>query len=156
MLRDIVIGDSLTFTVPGRAQPAGSKRAFPFRKKDGRLGVAVSDANQNARGWKERVALVAAERYVARFGPRAPFDGAVSLDVEVRLARPKGHFGKRGLKVGARKFPTTKPDTTKLVRAIEDACTGILWVDDAQIVEQSARKVYAERDEVEIRVAEIA
>ena len=46
----------IQFTVPGIAQTAGSKRAFPFRRKDGRLGVAVSDDNRRSKDWKAAVA----------------------------------------------------------------------------------------------------
>jgi Holliday junction resolvase RusA-like endonuclease len=36
------------------------------------------------------------------------------------------------------------PDLTKLMRSTEDALTGILWVDDARITDQHARKRYCE------------
>lgn len=42
-----------------------------------------------------------------------------------------------------RLWPTVKPDLDKLVRAILDAGTGVLWIDDAQVRFIEARKVYA-------------
>jgi Holliday junction resolvase RusA-like endonuclease len=37
----------------------------------------------------------------------------------------------------------------KLARAVEDALTGVLWRDDAQIAIEQLSKHYAERDEPE-------
>ena len=143
----------LIFAVPGRAQPAGSKRAFPFKKKDGRLGVAVSDANPNARGWKERVALVASECMKGQ----APWTGPLTLEISVHFLRPKSHLKKSGeVRDAAPRFPDSRPDITKLVRAIEDALNGIVWVDDAQIVMQTATKTYAPVESVAIIVEKVA
>ena len=47
------------------------------------------------------------------------------------------------LKPSAPKHPIVKPDTTKLMRALEDALTGICWRDDTQVVIQTAHKAYA-------------
>ena len=57
--------------------------------------------------------------------------------------RPKGHTRKDGtLRKSAPLWPAVRPDTTKLVRAVEDALTGIVWADDALIVDQQACKTY--------------
>jgi Holliday junction resolvase RusA-like endonuclease len=41
--------------------------------------------------------------------------------------------------------PVTRPDALKLARAAEDALTGILWHDDAQIVEEHLDKVFGDQ-----------
>jgi crossover junction endodeoxyribonuclease RusA len=43
-----------------------------------------------------------------------------------------------------------KPDLDKVIRATCDALTGILYADDAQIVDTSARKHYGSPERVEI------
>jgi Holliday junction resolvase RusA-like endonuclease len=58
--------------------------------------------------------------------------------------RPAGHYGKRGLRPGAPTRPTTRPDVLKLARAVEDACTGIVWRDDSQIVDEVLSKWFAD------------
>lgn len=139
---------SITFTVLGKPEPAGSKRAFvhPVTKRS-----MVVDANRKAAPWKQQVAGAALNRATS------VLHGPVSLDVTFVLARPKGHYGtgrnSSEVKPSAPPFPATRPDTTKLLRGVEDAITGIVWKDDAQVVEQSARKVYGtpERCEVTIR-----
>lgn len=139
----------LSFIVPGKAEPGGSKRALPIRGKPGARPIVV-DANPKVHAWRDRVASYAAK---ARVG-MAVLDGPLRLEVTIRRLRPKGHYGKKGLNKKGREtpYPTTKPDTTKLLRAIEDALNGIVWRDDAQVVEQVARKVWGDQQEAEIRI----
>jgi Holliday junction resolvase RusA-like endonuclease len=47
---------------------------------------------------------------------------------------------------------SVKPDLSKLVRATEDSFTGLLYADDAQIVETIARKHYGTPERVEVYV----
>lgn len=132
------------FTIYGKSQPAGSKRAFPYKKKDGSgLGVRVSDANPNARSWKQDVASAA----VVAMKGSDPFQGPLELTVDFHRLRPKGHLGTRGVLPSAPSHPITKPDTTKLLRGLEDALSGIAWKDDAQVVIQTARKLYTQGPE---------
>lgn len=137
----------ISFTVPGRAQPGGSKRAFV------RGGHAViSDANPNVHAWRERVALAAAQ--AARAAKL--LDCPLELDVAVEFQRPAGHRNSRGeLNKKGREtpYPASKPDTTKLVRAIEDALNGVVWTDDSRVVKQTASKSWGERDQVRISIA---
>ena len=77
----------------------------------------------------------------AHHGPLPMFEGAVMLDVTFVRERPKS--------LPKRTTPahTKYPDLSKLVRAIEDALTGIVWHDDSQVVETHSRKRYAEPGE---------
>ena len=40
--------------------------------------------------------------------------------------------------------PTVKPDIDKLVRAINDALTGILFIDDCQVISMAMSKEYCD------------
>jgi crossover junction endodeoxyribonuclease RusA len=126
----------LTFTVYGIAQPAGSKTVG--RTKAG--GTFVRDSAKRGQPWRRQIAQVAGEAV----NGAGLLDGPLELSVIFTVPRPKGHYGVRGLKPSAPAHPTKRPDVTKLLRAIEDACTGIVWRDDAQIVHQHARKRYGE------------
>ncbi len=144
----------IQFTVIGVPQPAGSKRAFPFHKKNGKLGVAVSDSNPKARDWKGAVASEAR----LHVGDGLPLlEGPLSVAMDFFLPRPKGHFKKNGELTGsAPPHPVTRPDTQKLARGTTDALTGILWRDDSQIVVEHLTKYYGEPARVEITITEIA
>jgi len=129
----------VSFFVPGTPRPGGSKTAFPT--KSGK--IALVDASGKAgRSWRSDVKVFAKQAYS---GP--PMDGPVCLRLAFRMPRPKSHYrtGKRAgeLRDGAPFWHTSKPDLTKLVRSVEDALTGILWRDDAQIGEQIVDKQYA-------------
>ena len=70
-----------------------------------------------------------------------PLEGPLSLTVRFYMPRPKAHLTARcGLKSSAPQWPATRPDTTKLLRAVEDALNGICWFDDSQICVQRAYK----------------
>lgn len=145
----------IAFSVAGRPATAGSKRAFPFKGKDGRLHVAVSDSSgEKGKSW--RALLVDAARAVYG-GP--PLDGPLVLDVRFRFERPKAHFRtvKKSpdpiVRPNAPDFPAVKPDATKLLRALEDALTGVIWTDDARIVVQRVRKVYSLSPGVDVTVS---
>lgn len=56
----------INFAVYGQQRPAGSKRAFPFKKADGRLGVRVTHDNTNTKNW---MAAVAEAAHAAYSGP---------------------------------------------------------------------------------------
>ena len=154
----------ISFFVPGVPKPGGSKRAF-FRP--GMKHPVITDASgQPGRDWRAVVKDCAmqaiarppsTENEILGFDPPTwPLEGALKLAVTFQMVRPKGHFrsGKHDskLKPSAPDFPTGRPDATKLTRSLEDALTGILWRDDAQIVEQVIRKRYADQPGARVTV----
>ena len=126
--------------IAGPAATAGSKRAF-HSKKTGKTWI--TDDCTRGKEWRATVRAAAEQQRITR----ELYSEPLLLYVEFWLRRPKSHYrtGKFAdqLKPSAPEWPTKKPDTTKLLRAIEDALTGVLWVDDAQIVTQYVEKSYA-------------
>jgi Holliday junction resolvase RusA-like endonuclease len=85
------------------------------------------------------------------------FRGAVSLDVFFYLPRPK--YLLTPSKAHAFIHHTVKPDSSKLVRCVEDALIGVLWLDDSQITDIQAHKRYcyaAEDPRTVVTVRELA
>lgn len=142
-------GVVITFTVYGRPQPAGSKRGFPIKRANGSIGVAISDDNPKSRDWKNAVASAAREVYHGDL-----LRGPLLLKLTFHRPRPGGHFGATGLNKKGREteHPVSKPDLLKLARGVEDALTGIVWADDAQIVEEVLSKQWGEPSRVEIEI----
>lgn len=136
--------------VHGIPKPAGSKRAFPL--KTGR--IVITDACKTSKDWK---ATVAATVMATWRGPPLVAE-PVQLDVTFYMPRPKSHYrtGRHAgeLRPNAPLFHITRPDSTKLLRCIEDALTGILWRDDSQIAIQTVRKMYGERPGAELHMRE--
>jgi Holliday junction resolvase RusA-like endonuclease len=157
----------LAFTVLGKAQPAGSKRAFAIKRGGVPTGqVAVVDANKNAKPWQQEVSSAAldAKRAGAQWGEAVYtlLGGPLSVSMTFYCQRPKAHYGTGRnadtLKPSAPPFPTGKPDALKLARGTEDALTGTIWRDDAQVVDLTVAKRYGvpERCEVVVRPALVA
>jgi Holliday junction resolvase RusA-like endonuclease len=150
----------LRLEVAGKAEPAGSKRAFvpqkngqPFRSKtNGRIVVSVVDDNPNGRDWKNRVADAARQQWGARLLLTEP----LWFRATFYLLRPKGHHGTGRnaavVKESSPQFPDGRPDVLKLTRAIEDALSGVVWKDDSQIVSERIDKRYGDKPHVEIEI----
>jgi Holliday junction resolvase RusA-like endonuclease len=139
----------LCFEIIGHAEPAGSKRHIG--------GGRVVDANPLATGWKNEVGLAARAAMMRANGDEPELlDGALGLALEFYRMRPAGHFGNGRnadkLKPSAPAYPTTRPDTTKLTRGVEDAMTGVVWRDDSQVVEQFVTKRFGEPERVKVTV----
>lgn len=144
---------SLDFFVAGFAAPGGSKKVVFMRDARGRIKyvngwpchVIVDDGKYN-RSWKNEVAKHARAYHLGE-----PFHGPLRLIIEFVMPRPKLHHvgNKRDnpLRDDRPRWHLKKPDTTKLIRAAEDAMTGIVYFDDSQIVQQFAGKRYAELGE---------
>jgi Holliday junction resolvase RusA-like endonuclease len=142
------------FEIEGQARPAGSKRGFAVKKAGKFTGktVVVDTSGAAGRDWR---ALIQ-DRAHAAFGDYK-ITGAVALYVEFQIQRPKGHYGS-GKNAGIvlpkfrHKAHTSKPDATKLLRALEDALTGIAWDDDSQVTLQVVKKYYGDTHKTMVRV----
>lgn len=117
----------VSFSVVGVAQPKGSTRAFIPK---GWNRPIITSTNPKVKGWQQLVAEQA--QAVARDGL---FIGPVVLSVVFQLPRPQS-LPKRVL------HHTKKPDLDKLVRSTKDALKGVLYADDAQVVQLHAQKSY--------------
>lgn len=119
------------FTVFGRPRPQGSKRHVGN-------GIMV-ESSVGLKPWRQQVSGTALALGVAMIGPHIP----VRLTLDCYF-KPPANLKRQGM--------TTRPDSSKLLRAIEDALTGILFHDDAQIVETHIRKHYGLPERCEIAV----
>lgn len=141
----------LDFWVPGRPQTAGSKTAIPGKGRGGRPLIVDSGDRGAKRAWRADLRAAAEEDIfgLADGGHEWPSLAPLVVVFTFVRARPKSHFGtgknERLLKLTAPMWPTSRPDALKLARAAEDALTGIVWADDAQIVDERLEKVWSDR-----------
>ena len=124
--------------VAGTPVPQGSKRVVPV----GRRHVAIDANDKVLKPWRAAVASEAREA----MGEHEPMLGPVRVECSFYFTRPLAHYrtGKRAgeLREGAPVHRTAAPDLDKLVRALLDGLTGIVFRDDAQVVDLIARKCY--------------
>jgi Holliday junction resolvase RusA-like endonuclease len=77
-----------------------------------------------------------------------PLTGPIMVECEIAVARPAGHYGKRGLRPRFEDtWPDRRPDLDKLSRAVLDALTMIVYRDDGQVVMLDATKRYCREGE---------
>jgi crossover junction endodeoxyribonuclease RusA len=124
-----MIYDLDTF-IPGKPAPQGSKR---------HVGHGILTESSKAVGpWRTLVAWHVAQQWRA-----APLDGPIAVRLEFVMPRPSSTPKKKVTPPAIK-----RPDVDKLQRAIFDAVTGVLWRDDAQVVDVCATKRLAELDEL--------
>lgn len=82
-----------------------------------------------------------------------PMEGQLKITADFYLAIPKS-MPKWIIPMAAYGVarPTKKPDTSNLLKAVEDGMNGIVYADDSQIVEAVANKFYSDNPRVEIEV----
>jgi crossover junction endodeoxyribonuclease RusA len=137
------------FEVHGVPRPQGSKR-FVGHAKSGRA-ILIESSDRGVRDW--RVSVIDAARQA--LAGRERLTGAVVLEVTFYFARPKSHYGKRGLLPSAPPRHTQKPDASKILRSLEDAITDAgVWRDDSQVDDDHARKEWAEWSGARVRITE--
>lgn len=125
----------IQFTAYGIPAPKGSTRAF--MPKGARFPIVTED-NKHTRPWAAIVkdaAIKATE--LCGIGGKIAYSeyDPVRLNIVFYMPRPKS-LPKRIL------FHTKKPDLDKLVRAVKDALTGVIWEDDSQVTDIAAAKLY--------------
>jgi crossover junction endodeoxyribonuclease RusA len=136
------------FTAFVHPEQQGSTKGFILKGKWGAKDRAIlTSTNKNLkpyRGQVTREAVVALE--AAGFPqPMAEKHVPVSMAVDFYFAKPPTVPKKR-------KEMVVTPDLSKLIRSTEDALIGLLYFDDAQIVETVARKHYGTPERVEVLV----
>ncbi len=88
--------------------------------------------------------------------PRALLEGPVILTPRIYRQIPKSFSITPRSKAHAGELrPTTKPDVSNVLKSIEDALNGVVWVDDRQIVGLVVSKAYDDNPRVEVEIREI-
>lgn len=115
------------------------------------LGRAYTDADQRRNNENT------AGKVLVLWGDRLPIEGPISLGLVFVLGRPKGHYGKRGIRESAPRHHVSRPDLDNLIKHVKDASKGILWRDDAQVCGyHQAVKVYGETPRTILKIRPLA
>jgi Holliday junction resolvase RusA-like endonuclease len=137
----------IEFTAFVTPQPQGSMKAFVPKSGKWAGRAVLTSTNKNLKSFRQEVAQSAlAQRhligfYDVMFGKHVP----VSMTMKFYFNRPES--------AKKRTQHVVRPDLSKLIRATEDALTGIVYNDDSQIVEIKADKFYGLPERVEVIVS---
>jgi Holliday junction resolvase RusA-like endonuclease len=141
----------ITITLPGPPIGKGRPRFRVARSKAGQQFVtaytpAKTRAYERSLAWAGKAAM----------GGRKPLVGALRAAVEARMGVPSSWSAKkRDAALAGLIRPTGRPDYDNVAKTL-DALIGIVFVDDAQIVEAGVTKVYAEQPCLIVRIEEVA
>ena len=81
--------------------------------------------------------------WAAKAAGCTPIAGACQLHVAITIEPPASWSRvKRADAHCGRIFPTSKPDLDNCVKLIADALSGIAWLDDSQLIQVIATKIY--------------
>ena len=138
--------------IEGLPVPKGNHKAFIVPSKlTGRPTIRITDkAGDDLRNWQERIAIAVKQQWEEVY--EQPY--AVRLHATFYLPRPKCHFTKTGKPSSKwRRYPTSKPDRDKLLRAVQDALIGVLYADDSQVFDGNTTKLYADNVPVGVEIS---
>lgn len=128
----------ISFIVRGIAVPQGSSRAFVINGR-----AVINSKTSKLTAWRDAIATEA--RKVA---PPTLLETPLEVACNFNIMRPKS----------AKKFVvlvSKRPDIDKLLRAVLDACTGVVWRDDSQVAKITALKMYSDEPGVFIAIREL-
>ena len=125
---------TVAFFVPGEPVAKGRARAFV------RHGHVAHYTPEKTARFENLVKLAAQQAMNGE-----PISGPVALYCTFVLPVPASYSNtRRAACLNGSEWPTKKPDTDNLVKAIKDGCNGVVWKDDCQVVQLFATKVYGQ------------
>jgi len=124
----------MTYTLSFQVEPVAKQRP--------RFGKGFSYTPKKTRDAERHLKLLMTTAW-----RREPLYGPLKVEIVFTITRPKS--------AKKRMYPTTKPgDLDNLIKLCADSGNGILWKDDSQIVEISARKEYGD-PRIHLKVGEL-
>jgi Holliday junction resolvase RusA-like endonuclease len=135
----------VTFKVDGTPVPKG-------RARYARRGNFISTYTPEKTRTYETLIKDAA---IEAMGSSEPLETPVSLYLYIRVPIPKSCTKKRleAIANGSEK-PTKKPDSSNILKSVEDAMNQVVYKDDCQIINHHITKVYSSLSGVDICVRE--
>jgi Holliday junction resolvase RusA-like endonuclease len=136
----------IEFIVPGQPVPKGR----PKFARRGKNVVAYTPAKTVA--YETLVQRAAGEAMAGRAPTLRPVKLVVSLALEVPSSWSKR---RRAMAIAGEIRATKKPDADNVLKGLKDGCNGIVWKDDAQVVNIELSKAYGAEPHAAVRVLEL-
>lgn len=137
---------TIRYTIPGKPVPKQ-------RPRIGKVGGhAIAFTPPKTRSEEGAVRMFAS----AAMGGEPPLEGPLEVDIFIYTSIPQSWSRKKqaAARSGATR-PTGKPDIDNTVKLQLDSVNHIVWNDDSQIVNLTAKKFYSDQPRVEVEVRQI-
>ncbi|KVD52080.1 RusA family crossover junction endodeoxyribonuclease [Burkholderia ubonensis] len=146
LITESPVARRVVFVVPGKPVAKGRPR---FARHGAHVRTFTPDATERY----ENLVKMAAR---AAMRDTQPYEGPVRLIVNIGLPIPASWSQKRKDAAAAGAIGATKkPDWSNVAKSIEDGLNGIVYVDDAQIVDGWVSKRYTRTPGVRVEVIEL-
>lgn len=86
-----------------------------------------------------------------RFANKEPLEIVVNAYFEI----PKSASKKAKTRMLLEEYPTKKPDSDNVLKAVADALNGVAYTDDSQIVTATVNKIWSETPKLEVTLREV-
>lgn len=142
----------IQFTIPGIPVPKGRPRARIIKGGPGKPDFVSLYTPAETVAYEAKISQLAK----IAMGTRLPSIAPIEVLMELRMPIPVSWSKKKQVAASQGKVRATKkPDSDNVLKAITDACNGIVWGDDAQIVVTTVRKLYHAEPCVILAVREV-
>lgn len=127
----------IKFKVLGEPVPQGSMIAI---MRNGSPRIIHRDSSK-LKKWRKQIAKIAKEHMNG-----GPFTGPIEIELRFIMTRPKSVSKEH------RELPVVTPDLDKLIRAVLDSLTGVVYVDDKQVIDIQASQRYDDNESAGLEV----
>ena len=135
----------VTFKVD--VDPVGKQRAR-YARRGNFVQTYTPDKTRNYETLLKEAAIEA-------MGSSEPLETPVSLYLYIRVPIPKSYSKKKvEACLNGLEQPMKKPDSSNVLKSVEDAMNGVVYVDDCQIINHHITRVYSTQSGVDICIKE--
>ena len=139
----------MTFMVTFKldADPVGKQRAR-YARRGNFVQTYTPDKTRNYEALIKEAATEA-------MGSSEPLETPVNLYLYIRAPIPQSYSKKKVADcLNGLEKPIKKPDASNVLKSVEDAMNGVVYIDDTQIVNIHVTKVYASQSGIDVCVKE--
>lgn len=148
--------DEIRFTVPGEPVGKGRARSATRKRRDssGKLVSYIAHITpEKTEEYELKVKLAAKEAMNGYAAISGPVMLELKIYVGIAASWPKK---KRELAISGAMYPTKKPDSSNILKAIEDAMNEVSYADDAQITDHHIKRRFSETPRVDVIITPLA
>lgn len=142
----------IQFTIKGQPVAKGRPRARIVKGGPGKPDFVSLYTPAETAAYEAKVGQLAKLAMNGKFPSSAPIEVLIELRMQIPVSWSKK---KQVAAASGQVRATKKPDSDNVLKAVTDACNGIVWADDAQIVVTTVRKLYSAQPCVVMAVREV-